>query len=276
MGSSREAFRASWTELAALGNCINAVRDADPVVRCRGLAAVRTNEKLHAHAAEFSPHICAALQDADPDVRLSAAKTSATLNDHNAIEALLKLLIDPIRDVANTALRALGQLNDPDGRAAILPLLHQADWRLRCLAALALKSDLDHAVGSALSLMLSDEVYLVQLAATLALKEHSQDEVVEALSAQLSSSDEWLRAATIATLGSTHNPLAVDKLAPLLTDGDSHAVWRVIKAMQELGTAALPALRGLAAQDMPLSEHDWSVAKSAAHAVYAIENNLQW
>jgi DNA-binding response OmpR family regulator len=211
--SSWEAARARNAELAVLENCINAVRDADPVVRCRGLAAVRTDDKLRAHAAEFSPHICTALQDADPDVRLSAAKTSATLNDRNAIEPLLKLLIDPIRDVANTALRALGQLNDLDGRAAILSLLHQSDWHLRCLAALALKSDLDNAVGSALSLLLSDKVYLVQLAATLALKEHPQDEGVEALSAQLSSSDEWLRAATL-PLGGTHTPLAADKLAP--------------------------------------------------------------
>jgi hypothetical protein len=53
-------------------------------------------------------------------------------------------------------------------------------------------------------------------------------------------------------------------------------VYRVIWAMQKLGRAALPALRELAAQDMPLNEHDWSVAKSAAHAIYAIENNLQW
>jgi DNA-binding response OmpR family regulator/HEAT repeat protein len=269
-----EAARARWAELAVLENCVNAVRDADPVMRCRGLATVRTNDKLRAHAAKLSPHICAALQDADPDVRLAAAKTAATLNDHNAIEPLLKLLNDPICDVANTALRALGQLNSPDGRVAILPLLHQSDWRLRCLAALALKSDYDHAVGSALSLLLSDEVYLVQLAATLALKEHSQYEVVEALSAQLSSSDQWLFAATVATLGSTHNPQAVDKLAPLLTDTDSYAIWWVIKAMQELGAAALPPLRELAAQDMPLNEHDWSVAKIAAQAVYTIENNL--
>ncbi len=266
---------AHYTELAVLENCVNAVLDNDPVVRCRSLAAVRTNDKLRAHAAEFSPHVCAALQDVDPDVRLSAAKTVAVLNDRNAIEPLLKLLNDPIRDVANTALRALGHLNDPVGRAAILPLLHQSDWHLRCLAALALKSDKDKVTGSALLPLLNDEVNLVQMAATLALKEHAQDEVVEVLSAQLSSSDRWLREATVATLGSTHNPRAVDKLAPLLTDNDSHAVWWVIEAMQELGAAALPALRELAAQDMPLNEYNWNVAKAASQAVYVIEKNLQ-
>jgi HEAT repeat protein/CheY-like chemotaxis protein len=275
MSSPWGAVRARNTELAVLENCITAVCDADPLVRCRGLAAVRTDDKLRAHAPAFSPHICAALQDADPDVRLSAAKTAATLNDHSAIEPLLKLLNDPIRDVANTALRTLGQLNDPAGRAAILPLLHRPDWRLRCLAALALESDLEDATSSALSRLLSDEVYLVRLAATLALKEHPQDEVVDALSMQLSSADKWLRTATITTLGSTHNPRAVDKLAPLLKDTDSHVVYDVINAMQELGSPALPALRELAAQDIPLNERNWSVAKSAAYAVHAIEKNLQ-
>ncbi len=274
MSSSWEIDRARWTELSVLENCVNEVLDNDPVVRCRGLAFVRTNDKLRTHASDLSPHICAALKDTDPDVRLSAAKTAAVLNDRNAIEPLLQLLNDPNHDVANTALRALGQLNDPVGRAAILPLLHQSDWRLRCLAALALKSDKDEVTGSALLPLLNDEVGLVQLAATLALKEHSPDEVVEALSAQLSSSDRWLREATVATLGSTHNPRAVDKLAPLLRADDSHAVWWVIQAMQELGAAALPALRELAAQDMPSNEYNWNVAQAASHAVHVIEKNL--
>ncbi len=45
--------------------------------------------------------------------------------------------------------------------------------------------------------------------------------------------------------------------------------------LQELGEPALPALRELAAQEIPLAERQWSIAKSAEHAVRVIERNLQ-
>ncbi len=260
---------------SAAEEVLSAWAAAEPEQRYLALVKLRWNEKLHPSAAKFLPLLAEAFQDSDPDIRLSAAKTAGALADSTIVQPLLSLLDDANRDVATTALRALGQLNDPAGRAAILPLLHQSDWRLRCLAALALQSDKDESVEAALLPLLNDGVKLVQLAATLALKEHSQDDVVEALSASLSSSDRWLRDATVVTLGSTHNPLAVDKLAPLLKDTDSHIVWRVINAMQELGAAALPPLRELAAQDMAVDEHDWSVAKAAAHAVHTIEKNLR-
>ncbi len=260
---------------SAAEDVLSAWAAAEPEQRYLALVKLRWNEKLRSSAAEFLPQIAEALQDADPDIRLSAAKAAGVLAASTLVQPLAHLLQDSNRDVANTALRALGQLNDPDGRAAILPLLQQSDWRSRCLAALALQSTQDESVAAALLPLLNDGVKLVQLAATLALKEHSQDEVVEALSVPLSSSDRWLRDATVVTLGSTHNPLAVDKLTPLLKDTDSHVVWRVINAMQELGAAALPPLRELAAQDMPVNEYNWSVAKAAAHAVHVIEKNPQ-
>ncbi len=231
--------------------------------------------------------ITEALQDNDPDMRLTAAKAAGALADPTLVQPLANLLEDSSRDVANTALRALGQLNDPDGRAVILPLLHRPDWRLRCLAALALQSNKDESVEAALLPLLNDEVNLVQLAVMLALKERSSGDVVEALSVHLSSVDEWLRDATIATLGSTRNPLAVEKLIPLLADADSEVGCRAIDAMQKLGGSALPTLRGLAEQnknipvnkyDVPVNKSDrdkWRIAKAASQAVYAIENNLQ-
>lgn len=267
--------RDRYCSFSTVQDALSTLAELGSALRCRNLAKLRRNEKLHPASAEFRPFIAEALQDTDPDVRLSAAKTAGALADSSMIQPLLHLLDDTSRDVANTALCALGQLNDPDGREAILPILRQSDWRLRCLAALALKSDWDNAVGSTLLPLLGDEVYLVQLAATLALKEHSRDEVVEALSTQLSSSDAWLQDATVSALGSTHNPLAVDRLTPLLTNPNTRLVHHVIGALRELGQAALPALRELAAQDMPLDEHNWSVAKSAAHAVYVIEHNLR-
>ncbi len=256
-------------------DALMALDESDPLLRCRSLAALRGNNILRPQAAEFSGAVIAALEDANPDVRLSAAKTAGVLADRDAVEPLLRLLTDAHQDVANTALRALGQLNDPRGRAALLGFLPQPDWRQRCLAALALKDDDDVAVGQALLPLLKDDIRHVRLAAAVALQGRTQAEVVEALGAALSDADPWLRDAIIAALGSTHQPRAVDKLCPLLTDPDTHLVYRVNRALEELGEPALRALRELAAREMPLDEHQWSIAKSAKQAISVIERRLQ-
>ena len=272
---SWESVREGRRELSTTEDCLAALRDPNPSMRCRSLAALRMNDKLRPQAAEFSGAVIAALEDADPDVRLSAAKTAGVLADRRAVQPLLRLLDDAHQDVANTVLRALGQLNDPRGRAALLAFLPQPDWRKRCLAALALKGDDDVAVGRALLPLLKDDIRHVRLATAIALQGRTQAEVVEALGAALSDPDPWLHGAIVAALGSTHHPRAVDKLCPLLTDPDTHLVHRVIWALQELGEPALPALRVVAAREMPLDEHQWSIAKSAEHAVQVIERNLQ-
>ncbi len=179
-----------------------------------------------------------ALDDADADVRRTAAEALGSLEDPRAVEALLEALrSDSDETVRKMAAWALGEIEDP-----------------RAVAGL----------GQAVR---SDGSSEVRAMAAWALGEIESPEGVDALGAALRDSSVEVRRMAVWGLGEIESPEAVEWLTPALRDEDVEIRRKAAWALGEIESAtAVPALGGA------MGDSDAEVRSMAAWALGEIES----
>lgn len=122
-------------------------------------------------AADLAPAIETMTKGTDTAARMEAAKALGASRDARALEALVKALEDPSRDVRWAAVEALGELGDRRAVPPILDYLKRVEayrWGKR-LAAAALGAIGDPRAVEPLVALLEDDDPFVRRAAALAL-----------------------------------------------------------------------------------------------------------
>jgi HEAT repeat protein len=132
-GRARARILASFAlgEIASSDDAVvtalaRATCDADVAVRVNAVEALGL-KRGHRHAV---PALAAALRDADPHVRFSAALSLAQAGPAAAaaVPALQAALTDDNRYVPGYAVEALERVNSPQALAALIPFLKRARW----------------------------------------------------------------------------------------------------------------------------------------------------
>lgn len=168
----------------------------------------------------------------------SCYQTSPDPAPQIAVDTLHRLLLDPDAVVRRTAAEALGKIGDPlivpelvlalGDRAAVVR--EAAVWSLRSLG------PLDRTAMERLAGLLIDPSPSVRTAAaqTLASLDTSKDLWPDALS-QLAHENSEVRRVVVQALQSSTSPEAVQAIAALLQDPDSHVRRAAVAALAETG-----------------------------------------
>lgn len=78
---------------------------------------------------ELAPRLALLLRSKDPDVRLAAVESLIALRSAKAIEALVRSLDDPVREIRLVAIRGLGSLRFPNVRPRFEELIEAKSFR---------------------------------------------------------------------------------------------------------------------------------------------------
>ncbi|RXE55672.1 hypothetical protein ABH15_05370 [Methanoculleus taiwanensis] len=180
------------------------------------------------------------LQSKNPDVRYKAAEALGALKNPRAVEPLAALLADEESGVRWKAAEALGQM----GRAAVEPLtesLSDPNVDVRWMAAVALGDIGDPRAIDPLLKALEDEDTYVRSRAAMALGRIGEP-ARDALIAALRSEKENVRWGAALALGSIGGESTIEALIRTLDDASPHVRHRVIGALDEIGSPAIPYL----------------------------------
>jgi HEAT repeat protein/beta-lactamase regulating signal transducer with metallopeptidase domain len=197
------------------------------------------------------------------------SKDGKTQVAQGTIDALETALDDADADVRRTAAEALGSLEDPRAVDALLEALRSdSDETVRKMAAWALgEIESPRAVAGLSQAVRSDRSTEVRAMAAWALGEIESPEGVDALGAALRDSSVEVRRMAVWGLGEIESVEAVEWLTPALRDDDVEIRRKAAWALGEIESAtAVPAL-GAA-----MGDSDAEVRSMAAWALGEIES----
>lgn len=244
--------------------------------------------------------LCAALLDADADVRAAAAQSlsglKAPASGHvlrrwatrtepfvrravlrglrelrfaDAFEPALQALADAEADVRLEAVSVLGWLKDPRALAPLAALAAgdaQADVRRAAVGALGFASPADPAILDALLAALRDDAWQVREEAATTLGKLRANPAREPLVAALDDAYWQVRLRAARALGQLRDPRAAPAVAALLAHTISNLRKEAALALGELGASeTLPALHAA------LEDRDPDVRKAVRIAIGQIE-----
>ncbi len=253
----------------------------DPVIRQNAVNAAK--RILEENPDEFE----SVLHDADPQVRLGAAKALKTVGDKRAVALLTQVLQDENTEVRREVVSALGQLGDERAVEPLVAALRDKDvevrlsvmrglgalWELPMLiqlgsgsarvrqeAASALgRSGNERAVEPLLA-ALHDKDSPVQREAASALGQLGDERAVEPLVAALQDEEaEEVRREAAGALGQLGDERAVEPLVAALQDEDAEVRRRAVSALAQLGD-----VRAVGSLAVVLRDEDTGVQRAAA------------
>ena len=208
--------------------------------------------------------------DADAEVRRTAAWSLAQLEDTAATTALGQALADESSvEVRRVIAWAIGQIEDPAGVPALGAALNDADIEVRRTAVWALgQIEAPEAIG-ALSQALSDTDPEVRTTAAWALGQIGTPEIVAPLAAAVRDAEPAVREQSVWALGQLRAPEAVAALLPALEDTAAAVRRQVVWALgQNRSVSAVSALSTALARDS-----DPGVREQAAWALGQIDSD---
>ena len=244
--------------------------------------------------------LCAALLDADADVRAAAAQSLSELKEPasghvlrrwatrtepfvrravlrglrelrfaDALEPALQALADADAEVRVEAVSVLGWLKDPRALAPLAALAAgdaQADVRRAAVGALGFASAADPAILDALLAALRDDAWQVREEAVTTLGKLRANPAREPLVAALDDAYWQVRLRAARALGQLRDPRAAPAVAALLAHTISNLRKEAALALGELGASeTLPALHAA------LDDRDPDVRKAVRIAIGQIE-----
>ena len=189
------------------------------------------------------------LRSPDPEVRAQTVKNLGIAQDKDAVPVLLSQLGDPNQKVGLYLAQTLGNLAGEDALAALRAALKNPDPNIRWRAAMVLGEQRDAAAVRGLAQLLYDPEKLAQNAAANALVKIGTREAVYALAAGLGSSQPSTVNNTMKALQQL-GPAAVPTLISILDSSHSQARHNAITVLGYIADPqAVPTLQRKAASD---------------------------
>lgn len=262
VGSSPQVVQEDPRSVAALSRVLT--NDADPEVRRTAAWALGQIEDVAASEALQR----AVRQDDDAEVRQTAVWALGQIQDHGAVDALVDALSDTDPQVRATAVWALGRIQDDRAVDGLVGVMGDADPEVRKDAAWALGQIQDRSAVPALVRALTDAEPGVRAQAVWALGQIEDRASVDALGRALGGDDNArVRAQAAWALGQIQEPGSLDALSAALSDPvaevRSQAAWAI--GQLEPATAPVALLDAVADQDA-------DVRRTALWALYQIED----
>ena len=244
--------------------------------------------------------LSAALDDPEPEVRLSSAQALGSLDDPRAVEALLEALrtdtdagvrkmaawalgeiespaavgglsqaarSDESGDVRAMAVWALGEIESPEAVPALGAALRDSDLEVRRMAVWALGEIESAESVEWLTPALGDGDVEIRRKAAWALGEIQSPAAVSALGGALRDSDAEVRATAAWALGEIQSPSGVDALRTVIRDSDVEVRRKAVWALGEIQD-----VRGVAPLTEALSDSDKETRKTAVWALGEIQD----
>ena len=206
-----------------------ALKDDNPGVRraCVGALAARGGLRV------VNP-LVAALQDSDPSVRSAAAAA-----------VYRRLMTDPDQDARKATVTALGRVRPPDAVEPLIKAIMDADEGVRVAAIKSLEAVGDiRAIPSLVVVLAHEQVRQkatgrsnanVERAATAALDALCDPKAIEPLKASLAHDDADVREIAIRRLAKIGSPLVADCLVASLSDEDPIIRRSAARGLYEMG-----------------------------------------
>lgn len=206
-----------------------ALKDNNPGVRkaCVGALAARGGLRV------VNP-LVAALQDSDPDVRSVAAAA-----------VYRRLMTDPDQDARQATVTALGRVRPPDAVDPLIKAMMDADEGVRVAAIRSLQAVGDvRAIPSLVVVLAHEQVRQkatgrsnanVERAASAALDALCGPNAVEPLTASFGHDDADVREIAVRRLAKIGSPLVADCLVAALSDEDPIIRRSAARGLQEIG-----------------------------------------
>ncbi len=188
------------------------------LIGASGLWGVQTSQAARVAAPELWEPEYEGLRSPDPEVRAQTVKQLGVTRDPHAVPVLLLYLGDPDQKVGLYMAQTLGGLAEADALAVLRRALGNPDPNIRWRAAMALGEQRDAAAVPGLARLLQDPEKLVQNVAAHAL-------------ARIGTKD------------------AIDALASGLASAEPSTVSNTMNGLQQLGSAAVPALVSILGSD---------------------------
>lgn len=223
----------------------------------------RALEEIHTEAA--IPTLLEALENQNPRIRSSAAKSLGKLGNRTVIPQLLQRLHDPDFFVRSNALEALGRLGNEATAPALIEALQDPDVHV-CTSAIRALGELNsEAAISALVSMLQSPDLLLRRAATYELGKTRNLATIPALIKVLQHDQEsGIRSTAAYALGEIGNETAISGLLEALRDEAVRVRESVVEALGKLGgKTALSALLDVLANEV-------EEASVRGNAIYAL------
>jgi HEAT repeat protein len=205
------------------------LKDGNPGVRkaCVGALAARGGLRV------VSP-LVTALQDSDPDVRSAAAAA-----------VYRRLMTDPDQDARQATVAALGRVRPPDAVEPLIKAIMDADEGVRVAAIKSLQAIGDvRAIPSLVVVLAHEQVRQkatgrssasVERAAAAALDSLCDPKAIEPLKLSLAHDDADVREIAVRRLAKIGSPLAADCLIASLSDEDPIIRRSAARGLYELG-----------------------------------------
>ncbi len=202
--------------------------------------------------------LVAALSDPEAEVRSAAVAGLGSPEQAETYDQVVKLLSDADPEVRRQAARSLGRMQDPRAPAVLAPLLRDADEQVADGAARALGEIGSDAAVAALAQALHDPRDGVVRAAAQALNEAGGRAATRAL-LDLVRRDAGpeLYSSVYVNYLLNMDDIAVEELAPLLTDPDGRMRQAAETALWGAGERAFPAV-------IPFLSHEDADVRAAA------------
>ena len=225
--SEEQPFGGFRTDAAAVSAVLQGASSTDLSVR-----RVSIDVLGHLSTPEAQTGLIHALEDKDPEIRVSALRGLTLVRDPSILPSISASLVDPEPEVRFQALGALREFSDQTEADLIEPLLADADLSVRARAA---------------SILLS-------------ISEHNEAQSV--LHAMAASADPESQIQALTGLGECRDPSAFDLAADALADPNP-----LVRKAAASTLAALKDARALGVLIQHLDDANASVRKSLADAI---------
>lgn len=264
------------------------IKSKDPKARRRAVVELAAaGQPIHAD------QVAAALEDAEPEVRVAAAQALGTFADDRVLSPLISALKDRKPEVRAAAVNSLRQLGDARAVGHLVLMLKDFNHTVRWQAAAALNAlgwrpgnnaefvmrsvalgqHEDAAVHGpeAVEMLiqaLEDRTCPRRHAAAAALGKTADSRAVPPLEAALNDEDRLVRVAAIEALSQMGNSQSASALLNLLKDGDAHVRATAIDALGRMGDARV--VDHIA--ESLLQDSSWDVRKLSVEALGRVKD----
>jgi HEAT repeat protein len=203
-----------------------------------------------------------ALRHSDPAVRGAAANTLGRLGDTRAVEPLIDIFRDPVRQVGQRAAEALGRLGAP-ALGSVLAVIQETDSeRERALAQIAVEAVRDSSAVPLLTAALTYDEPEARRGAARALGHIGGEEAAQGLEQATRHDDTQTRRLAGQALGRLASPNAIQALTAMLNEDDWQIRETAVEGLGRVGSRSvlIPILSVLA-------DPVWRVRYSAVKAI---------
>mgnify|MGYP000929587734 CR=1 FL=1 len=205
--------------------------------------------------------LLAALNDPNPDVRVTATDEVARLREQRAIDAWLLLPPNTNSFLRGDLLVNLASATDPRVLSLLTAALKDRSSAVRARAAYALRERNDPAAIEPLLTCLHDRVLAVRQAAVEALGVLRARTALAPLLELLSHSNKYLRRSVVTALEHIADPQAIQPLISCLSDRDKCVQQLAACVLGSFGCTAVPVLM------QALAAHNRATKRGAIHAL---------